>query len=133
MFHPKSFSASSFKPESWLGLLVASAGQPHRVYFVDEEWEPKLWWQRKPKAVSDEDAAQKVQKVARTIERVVKAKVESKQEPSKQAVKQAIAPVIAEMPGFDWNRLYQEIRIKVTVQMLEAEQDEEEALILLMS
>lgn len=119
----------------------------HEIEFVD--FEPKLWWLRKPKALPEEVAQEKVQAVARTIQRVVRKKVDAQQEPSKKEVKQAIAGLVQDMPGFDWVALYQQIVLQINLQRLQDEelarqeqgrlarirfeQDDEDALILLMA
>lgn len=119
----------------------------HEIEIVD--FEPKLWWLRKPKALPEEEAKEKIGKVARTIERVVRERMEAQQEPSKKEVKQAVASLVQEMPGFDWLALYQQILIQINLNRLgdkqrvrqemerqariEFEQDEEDALILLMA
>lgn len=151
------FSATvSLGVESISAPLVSNASQfyppevgkrYHEIEIVD--FEPKLWWLRKPKALPEEEAKQKIGKVARTIERVVREKVEAQQEPSKREVKQAVASLVQEMPGFDWLALYQQILIQINLNRLddeqrarqamgrqariEFEQDEEDALILLMA
>lgn len=118
----------------------------HEVEIID--FEPKLWWLRRPKAVPEYVAKEKVKKVARTIQKVVREKADAKQEPTKKEVKQAVASLVQEMPGFDWVALYQHILIQINLNRLdeqrvreamerqariEFEQDEEDALILLMA
>lgn len=74
------------------------------------DMESPLWWKRKPKKVSDEEAAEKVAAVAK----VIKAKAQEHAEQIKPApkrkaeVKREVAPLVAEMPGFDWKPLYQQ-------------------------
>ena len=133
--------------QAWTGTVtgegVAGDTRPHRVEFTD--YEPKLWWLRRPKAMPEEVAKAKVAKVAKTIQKVVEAKVEQKQEPTKREIRAAIEPLVQEMPGFDWVALYRQILIQVNLQRLAQEQelerqaqirfeqDEEDALILLMA
>jgi hypothetical protein len=110
----------------------------HRIEITD--FEPKLWWLRRPKAVTEEEAKEKVETVAKTIEKVVKAK-RLGEAPTKQEVKQAVAPLVQAMPGFDWVKLYEQILIQIQIvesnKRFQAEQarillDEEDAEILLL-
>jgi hypothetical protein len=110
----------------------------HRVEITD--YEPKLWWLRKPKAVTEEEAKEKVETVAKTIEKVVKAKKVG-EAPTKKEIKQAVAPLVQAMPGFDWVKLYEQILIQIQIvesnKRFQAEQarilmDEDDAEILLL-
>lgn len=68
----------------------------------------KLWWKRKPRALPEEVADQKLVKVARVIERIARQQVE-KQTPNEQRrieARQVVAPLVADMPGFDWSAMY---------------------------
>jgi hypothetical protein len=110
----------------------------HRVELTD--FEPKIWWLRKPKAVTEQEAKEKVETVAKTIEKVVKAK-RLGEAPTKQEVKQAVAPLVQAMPGFDWVKLYERVLIQIQIvesnKRFQSEQarillDEEDAEILLL-
>jgi hypothetical protein len=78
--------------------------------FVIVDTPSKLWWKRKPKALPEEDADEKVQRVVRVIERVAKKQVQAEQPAKftqqKAEVRQAIAPMVEQMPGFDWMAVY---------------------------
>ena len=114
-------------------------GPAHEVEIID--FEPKLWWLRKPKAIAEPVAKEQVKRVAGVIREVVK----STENPTEQKreVKQAIAPLIREMPAFDWVALMRFIQIQVNLErqaeqdrlrrLALAEMDEEDALILLLA
>lgn len=108
--------------------LVGGADNRHEVEFTDTA--PRLWWQRRPKAMPEEVAEEKVAQVANVIRRVAKAQV-GKEAPPKQLkreVREAIEPLVAEMPGFDWVTLWRFISVQVALE--EQKQREEMALIL---
>jgi hypothetical protein len=127
--------------------LAATGGeQPdtrvHEVEFTDTA--PRLWWQRRPKAMPEEVAQEKVAEVARVIRRVASEQVDSPQpvKAQKAQVREAIAPLVAQMPGFDWVALWRALVIEQAAkrqaeQAIERarqfERDEEDALILLMA
>lgn len=112
-------------------------------------YEPKLWWLRKPKALPEQEAREQVAEVAEAIRTVVREQVADVQawpayrQPTraeKAEVRQAIEPLVAQMPGFDWTALYRALLVQEAAQrqaelaVREAwERDEEDALILLMS
>lgn len=117
--------------------------------FVIVDFEPKLWWKRKPKAMPDDEAEEKVARIAGTIERIA-----SKQGPASPATRKeivkAIAPQLAEMPGFDWTVIYQTVLLGLHIRQQEQEaefarfeaeqaalmriaQDEDDLLILLLA
>lgn len=128
-----------------------ATGSPHG--FVITETAPKLWWKRKPKALDEEEAEQKVAKVVRVVERIALRQVEAQQpapaKEQKREVREAIAPLVAEMPGFDWMTLYRTILIELGRRQQEQQaaelaqmeiariqamrRDEDDVLILLMS
>lgn len=95
-------------------LVGAAPAAVHRVEFVN--YEPKLWWLRKPKAIPEEVAKAKVKKIAGVIREVVQAKQAEPLKEQRQAVKQAIAPMLQEMPAFDWVALYQQIALLVSLE-----------------
>lgn len=131
--------------------IAPETGSPHG--FVISDTAPKLWWQRKPKALDEEEAEQKVAQVVRVVERIALRQVEAEQpapaKEQKREVREAIAPLVAEMPGFDWMTLYRTILIELGRRQQEqqaAEQaqmeiariqamrrDEDDVLLLLMS
>ena len=126
-------------------------GSPHG--FVITDTAPKLWWKRKPKALDEEEAEQKVAQVVRVVERIALRQVEAQQpapaKEQKREVREAIAPLVAEMPGFDWMTLYRTILIELGRRQQEQQaaelaqieiariqamrRDEDDVLILLMS
>lgn len=76
--------------------------------FVLVDAPSRLWWKRKPKALPEEVANEKLVKVARVIERIARQQVE-KQTPNEQRrieARQVVAPLVADMPGFDWSAMY---------------------------
>lgn len=110
------------------------------------EPDPRLWWLRKPKAVPREKARKQVAEVAQEIRRIVVEQVADapkllQSQPTKDQraeVKAAIAPLVAQMPGFDWMAMYQallaqEIARQAIAKARQDEQDEDDALILLMA
>jgi hypothetical protein len=94
--------------------------------FVIVDFEPKLWWKRKPKAMPVEEAKRKVARIAGTIERIA-----SKQGPASPATRKeiakAIAPQLAEMPGFDWTVIYQTVLLGLHIRQQESERARFEA------
>lgn len=119
--------------------------------FIIVDTAPRLWWKRKPKALPDDEAAEKVERVAGVIERIARAQVAS---PSPEAVqreqaRQAVAPLVRDMPGFDWSAMYRAAIAALIQQRLEEqarliaaqeierirllEADEDDVLILLMA
>lgn len=131
--------------------ISPETGSPHG--FVITDTAPKLWWQRKPKALDEEEAEQKVAQVVRVVERIalnqVKAEQPAPAREQKREVREAIAPLVAEMPGFDWMTLYRTILIELGRRQQEQQaaelaqieiariqamrRDEDDVLILLMS
>lgn len=92
------------------GEPVALPSGLHRVEFW-QEFEPKLWWQRRPKAMPDEQAKAKIKKAAKALVEVAEKQAEVGRIAPVERVeeaKEAIRPMLAEMPGFDWKRLYEE-------------------------
>lgn len=106
----------------------------------------KLWWTRKPKALDDEEADQKVERVVRVIERVARSQVSRNvTQPNKVAraeVRQQIEPLVQEMPGFDWGTVYRSLLIQAAAQRqailaeeaqrLQRQADDEDDLIVLL-
>ena len=76
--------------------------------FVITDTAPRLWWQRKPKAMPEEVAAQRVKRIAGTIERIA-SKQAAPTKSAKQEIIRAIKPQLEKMPGFDWVPVYQAI------------------------
>ena len=88
--------------------------------FVLVDAPSKLWWKRKPKALPEEVADEKLVKVARVIERIARQQVE-KQTPIEQRrieARQVVAPLVADMPGFDWSAMYRHALNKLMEQRL---------------
>jgi hypothetical protein len=103
-----------------------ATGSPHG--FVISDTAPSLWWQRKPKALDEQEAAEKVAKVVRVVERIARQQVEaetpSPAKEQKREVREAIAPLVAEMPGFDWMTLYRTILIELGRRQQEQQAEE---------
>lgn len=91
----------------------------HEIDIID--FEPKLWWQRRPKAIPEPVARAKVQQAVRVIRQVAEQAAEQGTEPTKKDLRQAIEPL--EMPGFDYLALYQQVSLLVN---LERQRDAEE-------
>lgn len=96
------------------GLSGPAVSGGHGFVLVD--FEPRLWWKRKPKALDEQEAAEKVASVARQIERVAVKQVKAGRvvqpvvsKPAKAEILQAIAPQLQQMPGFDPVELYRAI------------------------
>lgn len=95
----------------------------------DVDYEPTLWWQRKPKRIKPEEAKQALQAVAK----VVKEKAEehaAELEPVAQRradVKQAVAPLVSQMPGFDWRPIYDEAYDRALTAAIAQQMREQEA------
>lgn len=88
------------------------SGAPKRGLALgfDVDFEPVLWWQRRPKALEPAVAKAKLRKVAEVIVEKAQQQAE-RREPEAQRkaeVKEAVAPLVAQMPGFDWRAMYQE-------------------------
>lgn len=136
------------------GLEYTDGSAPTKTAgFVITDTAPRMWWQRKPKALDDEEAEQRVERVVRVVERIARAQVEqpnpAPQKVRKAEVREAIAPLVEQMPGFDWMAVYRTVLIelerrKQEEQALELaaaeiariraiEQDDEDVLLLLMS
>jgi hypothetical protein len=120
--------------------------------FVITDTAPRLWWQRKPKALGEQEAEERIERVVRVVERIARTQVQAVQAaPAKERkaeVRDAIAPLVEQMPGFDWMAVYRAILIELErkrqdeaqrVAMQEIariqaiEQDDEDVLLLLMS
>lgn len=116
--------------------------------FVMVDLPSALWWKRKPKAMPEEVAEQKLQRVAGVIERIARDQVASPEPATvqREQARQIMAPLAAEMPGFDWSALYRDMLNRLIQQRL-AEQmaaqeierirlfeaDEDDVLLLLMA
>lgn len=120
--------------------------------FILTDTAPRLWWQRRPKALDEREAQERVEKVVRVVERIARAQIQAQKSTTakerKVEVRDAIAPLVEQMPGFDWMSVYRAILIELErkrqeeaqrVAMQEIariqaiEQDDEEVLLLLMS
>lgn len=126
-----------------VGALPAVGG----MGFVFTDTPSALWWKRKPKALSEEAAEQKVKRVVRVIKQIAaKQAPEQTKKQAQREVAQAIAPMLADMPGFDWTPLYRTIvaefkrqreeaaRIEAVAQIARIraiEQDDEDILLLM--
>jgi hypothetical protein len=88
--------------------------------FVITDAAPRLWWQRKPKAMPVDEAEQRVRRIAGTIERVASKQATATKE-AKREIAKAIAPQLEQMPGFDWVSMYRAILLGLHIRR--AEQD----------
>jgi hypothetical protein len=105
---------------------IPATGSGHG--FVITDTAPRLWWQRKPKAMPEAVAEQKVRTLAGTIERIANNQRITGQA-AKREIAQVIAPQLEQMPGFDWAPLYQTILLGLHTQQ-QAQQADERALYL---
>ena len=102
--------------------------------FVMTDTAPRLWWQRKPKGMPEEEARTRIRRVARKIQRIAKQQIEQQPEPTRrqrEVIASAIAQDLAQMPGFDWTAVHRAILIGLKMEMArqtEAEQHERERL-----
>ena len=101
---------------------------------IEFEFEPALWWQRKPKTLGNVKAKAKLAKVAKVIAKKAVEQVEkSAPEAQRKAeVRQAVAPMLPEMPGFDWKPVYEQaysmaLTAAIDAQMRQAEANQEAA------
>lgn len=91
-----------------VGVHVYGTGGFATGRALEIEWESPLWWQRKPKRITDEEATEAIAKAAAVIrakatEQVAEAIPEAQR---KGQARRAIEPAIAQMPGFDWRPMY---------------------------
>jgi hypothetical protein len=105
---------------------IPATGSGHG--FVITDTAPRLWWQRKPKAMPEAVAAEKVRTLAGTIERIANRQRITGQA-AKREIAQVIAPQLEQMPGFDWAPLYQTILLGLHIQQ-QAQQADDRALYL---
>lgn len=72
--------------------------------------EPSLWWQRRPKRISEEEAAEALKAAARVIKATAKEQAEERipEAQRKGLARKAIEPVALQMPGFDWRPMYEQ-------------------------
>jgi hypothetical protein len=114
--------------------------------------DPAIWWQRKPKAMPEDEAEQRIEKLVRVVERVARKQIASDrpapEKVRKTEVREAISPLVDDMPGFDWMAVYRAILIELERRnrqenaealaisemnsIIAAEQDEENVIILLL-
>jgi hypothetical protein len=76
----------------------------------DVDFEPALWWQRKPKKLEPVAAKAKLREVAKVIAEKAQEQAERREPVAqrKAEVREAVAPLVAEMPGYDWRPMYAE-------------------------
>lgn len=76
----------------------------------DVDFEPTLWWQRKPKALETAVAKAKLRKVAAVVVQKAQEHAEKRvPEAQRRAdVKEAVSPLLKDMPGFEAKSLYDE-------------------------
>lgn len=96
----------------------------------DVDFEPTLWWQRKPKALKPVAAKAKLRKVAAVIVEKAREHAEKRvPEAQRRAdVKEAVSPLLKDMPGFEAKSLYDEAYSRAVTaliaQQLKAQDDE---------
>ena len=75
----------------------------------DVDFEPKLWWQRKPKRITEEEASEALAKAAKVIKQTAREQVAEAipEAQRKGQARKAIEPVALQMPGFDWRPMYE--------------------------
>jgi hypothetical protein len=113
--------------------------------FVITDTAPRLWWQNRPKEIPEKAAQKKVRRIAKAIERVAREQPEAAPQ-MRKAVLKAIEPQLRQMPGFDWEPIYQAILLALHIrrqeELRQAEaariaearrRDEEDVFILLMA
>lgn len=96
------------------GIVVASGGtaatRSAGFEMVGHKPSRRLWWMRKPKNLTEEEAEEALEDVAEAIVDKVAEQV-AKKAPAdkvKKAVKEAVKPVAEKMPGFDWAAFYKQ-------------------------
>lgn len=91
----------------------------------DIDIEPRLWWQRKPKALDEKVAKKKLHEVAAVI--VEKAQEQALERPPeaqrKAEIKQAVSPLLESMAGFDWRPLYDAAYSRALTAVIAAQMD----------
>ena len=95
--------------------------------FVITDTAPRLWWQRKPKAMPEEVAERHVKRIAGTIERIA-SKQAAPTKAARKEIIQAIQPQLEQMPGFDWLPVYQAILLGLHIRRGEESQRQAEQL-----
>jgi hypothetical protein len=95
-------------------LTYASTGpapEPPRGLHLgfDVDFEPTLWWQRKPKSLEPAKAKKQLRKVAAVIVEKAQQQAEERapEATRKAEVREAVAPLVQQMPGFDWRAMYE--------------------------
>jgi hypothetical protein len=115
LLHSKAIDAAGSLQGGGLSLLFGSTfgssqgPEPRGLALgFDVDFEPALWWQRKPRALAPAAAKKKLHKAAEVI--VAKAQEQvAAREPAaarKAEVRAAVAPLVQQMPGFDWRAMY---------------------------
>lgn len=116
---------------SWIEFDVEAeidAGAQHGFIITDTA--PRLWWQRKPKKITESEAEQSIAKVARKVERIVRAYADiAPKEALRIEAHRQIAPMLEEMPGFNWLPMFNAILIQVRMEQ-QRRDDEDQAGIL---
>ena len=88
------------------------------------DFDHKLWWKRKPKAIKKEEAQAAFEPVARAI--VAKA-IEHAEQPASKAYRRAdvAATITHQLPGFDWTLIYDEAYSRAIDAAIRAALDEQ--------
>ena len=76
--------------------------------FIEIDYEPKLWWKHKPKALAQEEARKKIEVVGKIISAKAAQHVDqAKPKPQRVGeVRQAVKAAVSDMPAFDWRPFY---------------------------
>lgn len=94
--------------------------------FVITDTAPRLWWQRKPKAMPEEVAERHVKRIAGTIERI-SSKQTAPTKAARKEILEAIQPQLEQMPGFDWLPVYQAILLGLHIRRGEEQEAQRQA------
>ena len=94
--------------------------------FVITDTAPRLWWQRKPKAMPEAVAERKVKRIAGTIERIA-SKHKAPTPEAKREILQEIRPQLEQMPGFDWVPVYRAILLGLHIRRGEEQEAQRQA------
>lgn len=74
------------------------------------DFDSPLWWKRRPKRISDDEAAEALKAAAKVIKATAKAQAEERipEAQRKWLARKAIEPIALQMPGFDWRPMYEQ-------------------------
>ena len=77
---------------------------------LEIEFDSPLWWQRKPKKISEPEAVEALKEAAKVIRKTAQEQVAEAipEAQRKGQARKAIEPVVLTMPGFDWRPMYEQ-------------------------